>query len=125
MTKWDNLPIEILELMVDALPDESKHPPYPTNYMLVGKQWFDLYQRRYYKSVRLDLVPTDKTVQQILYSPLFKPGSFGRNITFTELQAPDNFFENDVRQDLPSLLIEHCPNVKNVTLSARMDEDGD
>lgn len=48
--------------------------PLPYKWILVKKQWFDLFQSRYYKSVTLKLVPTDRVVQNILYSPHFKPG---------------------------------------------------
>lgn len=86
MTKWNKLPIEVLELIVDALDDESRCLPlYKTRWMLVKKQWFELFQSRYYKSVSLSLQPTDRIVQNILYSPYFKPGKYVKNITFEDL----------------------------------------
>lgn len=48
MCKWDNLPVEVLELIVDALGDESRYRPlYGTKYILVKKQWLDVFLKRY------------------------------------------------------------------------------
>lgn len=100
--------------------DESKHnSPYPTKWTLVNKKWFNLFQRLYYKSVSIQLDPTNKIIQDILCSPYFQPGLFVKNIHFLKLQQPAHFNENNIRQDLLYLLMEHCPNVKNIILTTK------
>lgn len=46
-----------------------------------------------------------------------------KNIIFGGLQTLDTFPENDMQQDLFYLLIEHCPNVKNIYLSAGINRE--
>lgn len=81
-TRWNNLPIEILELIANALGDESKDPPYPTKWMLVKKQWLHLFQILSYKSTVLALSSTDKTLERILHPAISPPGEFVKSITF-------------------------------------------
>lgn len=109
-TRWNDLPIEILELIANALGDESKDPPYPTKWMLVKKQWFHLFQILSYKSTVLALSSTDKTLERILHAAVSPPGEFVKSsITFIGeggIEEPENFDDKtDMNQDLFYLLM--------------------
>lgn len=120
MTKWDHLPNEILELIIDKLAQEEDIEK--AKWMKVNKQWYDQYQAIKYKSVtiRLDNYPCT-ILNNIIHSP-FQPGKWIKNIIFLSLKASSSpstiFFSPNLGfgGDPLYLLMSRSPNVKYVKL---------
>jgi hypothetical protein len=120
MSKWDNLPDEILKNIINEL--GAKEEVLQTERMLVNKQWYDLYQPIKYKEITFcfDLL-VDYILFDSIVSSKFKPVKWVESLTFKNLNTARllNSFMYD--EDPLHLLKSRCANVKHVTLSFSQD----
>lgn len=118
MTKWDNLPNEILELIIDA--SVKQEDVEKVKWMMVNKQWYDQYQSIKYENVSIRLDGSSCTVLNNITHSQFETGKWIRTMSFQSLKAPttassylcDPGFRSD--DDPLYLLVIHSPHVTYV-----------
>lgn len=71
MTKWDKLPNEILELIIDV---SAKQDVEKAKWMMVNKRWYDQHQSRKYKTVLISLDGSSCTLLNNIIHSQFEPG---------------------------------------------------
>jgi hypothetical protein len=116
MTRWNNLPNEILAQIIREVGGDDEEP-IETKWMMVNKQWHDWYQSTKYKDIEVCLELSDTFVNNIINSK-FQPGEWVKCISFEALIPPSDYGSSTASDDgeLLRSLMTCGPYVKDVNL---------
>lgn len=120
MSKWDNLPNEVLEQIIEKL---EYHVAFNNKdeWPLVNKQWYSIFQSLAFKNISVDLDLTfehDARARCIMNS-VYQPGQWVKSIMLDDEDYDDSnqlTFEQGVRILFNFML--KTPNVQDVHLAA-------
>lgn len=126
MSKWDQIPTEILLNILDELEraesdvDEELSMVssvvdtmrvLQSEWMMVNKQWYEQYLSKAYKYIRTSL---DDTTFNTIVTSKFNPGRWVEHVILLDMPIPHDFVEVQNTADPLISLMTHCPNVTNV-----------
>lgn len=110
MNKWDNIPNEILRNITEHLGYVRQ-----SQWKYVNRQWLNMFQTKSYKSISVKLEPSNKTLLDILYSPL-NPGLFVKKARIKIICIPPHPGQSNVTDLLYHLMLR-CPYVNKIHLA--------
>lgn len=110
MGKWADLPNELLHRIVNLLGKESSK----AGWVFVNKQCFRIFLARRFKDTSINLVSSDKTLQNIFHS-VSRPGQYVKSVEFKSFATPPaSLGELNLEADLLYQLMSQPPSVKNI-----------